>query len=105
MSLSGRTKAILLTFFGLIFAWTASASAQTTGSLVYSNEIDGALIGEAAALLPEGEAQLTPAQVIEKWDEFVPNPTPTVRLMRPDSGHWVRWTMSTKKVHRVQSSR
>ena len=105
MSLSGRTKAILLTFFGLIFAWTASASAQTTGSLVYSNEIDGALIGEAAALLPEGEAQLTPAQVIEKWDEFV-------RIQRRRyvscvliQGIGFAGRCPRKKVHRVQSSR
>ena len=97
MSLSGRTKAILFTFFGQILAWSASASAQTTGSLVYSNEIDGALIGEAAAVLPEGDVQFSPKQVIEKWNEFVPNQTPTVRLTRPDSGHWVRWTMSSKE--------
>ena len=96
MSLSGLVRAKRFIFLGLILTWAPSASAQSTGSLLYSNEIDGALIGEATALLAEDGDRLEPAQVIERWEAFTPNPTPVVRLTRPDSGHWVRWTMSSK---------
>ena len=76
----------------------ATTFAQPLGALVYSDETDGAFIGPAASILTEPNGEITPAQIIAFWEDFTPNDDAVVRLTKPETGHWVRWAMSSTEL-------